>query len=151
MASNDYEQWDKDPEEINHYAAICVALPLTEDEVTLSFVYVPPKLAKIEASDVKLKYSRTNDGKGKNPNDNDDEDDSASWKQTSSRRQLSSSLCPGCSSYQTDRPGEGNRCHREDVGVAEKVSEPSRVRTEHVGAPVITNCNEVLKKMMQLS
>ena len=102
MASNDYEQWDKDPEEINHYAAICVALHVAEDEVTLSFVDVPPKLAKIEASYVQLKYSRTDDGKGENPDEEDDGEDSGSWQQTSSGRQLRTILGPGRSSDKTN-------------------------------------------------
>ena len=127
MAANDYEHWDKDPAKINHYAAICVALPFAEDEVTLSLFNVPPKLAKIEASDVQLKYSRTDDGKGKKPNDEDDEENPSSWKQIFSRRQMRTTLCPGGSSDQTNRPGESNGCHCEDVGVAEKVSESSRI------------------------
>ena len=127
MASNDYEQWDKDPEEINHYAAICVALPLAEDEVTLSFVNVPPKLAKIEASKVELKYSWTDDGEGENPNKEDDQDDFAGRKDASSRQQLTSMVCPRCSPDKTDRPGESYRSHCEDVRIAEKVSKSSAV------------------------
>ena len=127
MAANDYEQRDKNSKKINHYASIFVALPVTEDEVTLSFVDVPPKLAKIEASKVELKYCWTDDGEGENPNKEDDQDDFAGRKDASSRQQLTSMVCPRCSPDKTDRPCESNRSHCEDVRIAEKVSKSSAV------------------------
>ena len=48
-------------------AAILVTVDIAEDQVTLSLVHVPPELTKVVVANVKLKYSRADDGKGKNP------------------------------------------------------------------------------------
>ena len=67
MTHNDYEQRDKDPEKIDDAAAILVTVNIAEDQVALALGNVPPELAKVVFANVKLKYSRTDDGKGKNP------------------------------------------------------------------------------------
>ena len=64
VTHNDDQQGDKDPEKIDDAAAILVPGDVAEDQVALALVHVPPELAKVVFANVKLKYSRTDDGEG---------------------------------------------------------------------------------------
>ena len=67
VTHNDDQQRDKDPEKIDDAAAILVPGDIAEDQVALALGNVPPELAKVVFANVKLKYSRADDGKGQNP------------------------------------------------------------------------------------
>ena len=88
MTHNDDEQRDKDPEKIDDAAAIPVTVDIAEDQVALALVHVPPELTKVVVANVKLKHSRTDDGKGKNPNEEDGQEDPGGRENYSSSREL---------------------------------------------------------------
>ena len=88
VTHNDDEQRDKDPEKIDDAAAIPVTVDIAEDQVALALVHVPPELTKVVVANVKLKHSRTDDGKGKNPNEEDGQEDPGGRENYSSSREL---------------------------------------------------------------
>ena len=88
VTHNDDEQRDKDPEKIDDAAAILVPGDIAEDQVALALGNVPPELAKVVFANVKLKYSRADDGKGQDPNEEDGQEDPGGRKNYSSSREL---------------------------------------------------------------
>ena len=88
VTHNDDEQRDEDPEKIDDAAAILVPVDIAEDQVALALGNVPPELAKVVFANVKLKYSRADDGKGQDPNEEDGQEDPGGRKNYSSSREL---------------------------------------------------------------